>query len=66
MTREQTIDAAVRDYMQYRDEVAPGIPGKVWARYALTRPEYLYSTGSDAAIRVLYWLIKCGEETFGP
>lgn len=66
MTREQMIDAAVRDYMAYRDVTATGIPGKVWARYALTRPDYLYSTGSDAAIRFAYWLIKCGEETFGP
>lgn len=62
MTREEIIDAAVRDYMDYRDATSSGIPGRVWARYALTRPDYLYSTSSDAAIRVLYWIIKAGEE----
>lgn len=66
MTREQMIDEAVRDYMEYRDCVAPGTPGKYWARKVLEQliwlqPAWLHDTGAIAAIRLAYWKIQCEE-----
>lgn len=65
MTREEMIDAAVRDYLEYIDSVTGVLGhGRYWA--ALCNDAGHIHEPQAQAIRFAYWLIKCGEETFGP